>query len=113
MTSDQRAALADLIQNANRLCDRNQGGTYEEDCRRSIARARAVLDASEERICGWTPDNDADWETESWKTGCGQEFVLSEGTPTTVDMRFCTYCGGRLIMPRPAESDTQAETGGT
>lgn len=36
-------ALRALVNDANRLCDRNQGGTYEEDCRRSIAAARAVL----------------------------------------------------------------------
>ena len=39
----QEAALRDLMQNANRLCDRNLGGTYEDDCRRSIAAARALL----------------------------------------------------------------------
>lgn len=39
-------ALRDLRINANRLCDRNLGGTYEEDCRRSIARADAVLSAA-------------------------------------------------------------------
>jgi hypothetical protein len=38
-----REALEDLVQNANRLCDRQLGGTYEEDCRRSIAQARAAL----------------------------------------------------------------------
>lgn len=36
-------ALKELRINANRLCDHNQGGTYEEDCRRSIANADAVL----------------------------------------------------------------------
>lgn len=40
---DPLAALRDLRQNANRLCDRNLGGTYEEDCRRSIAQADVVL----------------------------------------------------------------------
>ena len=40
------AALRELRINANRLCDRNMGGSYEEDCRRSIANADAVLEAS-------------------------------------------------------------------
>lgn len=39
------AALDGLIINANRLCDRVLGGTYEEDCRRSISKARAALAA--------------------------------------------------------------------
>jgi chromosome segregation ATPase len=36
-------ALKDLRDDANRLCDRQLGGTYEEDCRRSIAKADAAL----------------------------------------------------------------------
>lgn len=36
-------ALADLIIDANRLCDRGLGGTYEDDCRLSLAKARHVL----------------------------------------------------------------------
>lgn len=38
-----RAALQRLRIDANRLCDRQLGGTYEDDCRRSIAMADAVL----------------------------------------------------------------------
>ena len=40
---DLYQALAELRINANRLCDRNLGGTYEEDCRRSLAKAEAAL----------------------------------------------------------------------
>lgn len=36
-------ALRSLIIDANRLCDRNQGGTYEEDCRRALAVARSAI----------------------------------------------------------------------
>lgn len=36
-------ALADLIIDANRLCDRGLGGTYEDDCRLSLAKARHAL----------------------------------------------------------------------
>lgn len=38
-----RAVLKELMQNTNRLCDRQLGGTYEEDARRSIAKAKEVL----------------------------------------------------------------------
>ena len=41
-----RTALHDLRVDANRLCDRQLGGTYEADCRLSIARADAALAAS-------------------------------------------------------------------
>jgi hypothetical protein len=40
---DLREALRVLMIDANRLCDRNLGGTYEEDCRRSIEAARKAL----------------------------------------------------------------------
>lgn len=36
-------ALKGLRISANRLCDRMLGGTYEDDCRRSIVRADAAL----------------------------------------------------------------------
>ncbi len=35
--ADEAAALLEELRiNANRLCDRNQGGTYEVDCRRTL-----------------------------------------------------------------------------
>lgn len=40
---DLLAALKQLRLDANRLCDRNLGGTYEEDCRRSITAADIVI----------------------------------------------------------------------
>lgn len=43
-----REALEELRINANRLCDRNLGGTYEDDCRRSIANADVLLRATAE-----------------------------------------------------------------
>jgi hypothetical protein len=45
MIDPLRALLKELVIDANRLCDRNLGGTYEEDCRRTIAKARALLSA--------------------------------------------------------------------
>ncbi len=41
-----REALKNLRIDANRLCDRNLGGTYEDDCRRSIAGADAALSST-------------------------------------------------------------------
>jgi len=42
-------AVETLCIDANRLCDRNLGGTYEEDCRRSITVARAALRTTAEQ----------------------------------------------------------------
>lgn len=36
-------ALSLLAHTANRLCDRNLGGTYEDDCRVALAKAREAL----------------------------------------------------------------------
>jgi hypothetical protein len=46
---DLLKALRDLQHNANRLCDRQLGGTYEDDCRRSIAWAKAAIAKAEGR----------------------------------------------------------------
>jgi hypothetical protein len=43
-----REALDELRINANRLCDRQLGGTYEDDCRRSLAKADALLTPAKE-----------------------------------------------------------------
>lgn len=41
---DLLEALRELRINANRLCDRQLGGTYEDDCRRSLKAAEAAID---------------------------------------------------------------------
>jgi hypothetical protein len=51
VNDDVVAALKDLRINANRLCDRQLGGTYEDDCRRSIARADAALSHAHGEAC--------------------------------------------------------------
>jgi hypothetical protein len=43
------AALKALRIDANRLCDRSLGGTYEDDCRRAIAGADAAIAKAEGR----------------------------------------------------------------
>jgi hypothetical protein len=51
-----REALERLRIDANRLCDRQLGGTYEDDCRRSIAVAVAALAASAPAVPASTPE---------------------------------------------------------
>lgn len=48
LNADLIAVLQALTIDSNRLCDRQLGGTYEEDCRQSIANARAVLARAKE-----------------------------------------------------------------
>jgi len=41
--------------------------------------------------CEWVEDVDGIWDT-----GCGQFFVLEDGTPSDNKMRWCPYCGKSL-----------------
>jgi hypothetical protein len=34
----------------------------------------------------------------SWHTGCGQEWMLNDGTPEQNGMRFCHSCGKTLVV---------------
>jgi hypothetical protein len=51
--------------------------------------------------CTWTLD--ADYDGDSWDTSCGEKFCFIDGTPSQNQMRFCGYCGGRLVevVPEP------------
>lgn len=33
---------------------------------------------------------------DNWETGCGNRFVIYNGTPGENDMCYCPYCGGKL-----------------
>lgn len=45
-----------------------------------------------ERQCKWTPDEDGVYDTE-----CGEKFVLISSDPKGNQMKYCSYCGGKLI----------------
>lgn len=42
--------------------------------------------------CEWQEDIDGVWET-----GCGNLFLITEGSPAENDMKFCPYCGKHLL----------------
>lgn len=42
--------------------------------------------------CTWTENDDGAYET-----GCGGIFVIMEGTPTENEMRYCPYCGKKIL----------------
>ena len=41
--------------------------------------------------CKWKPDKDGIYDT-----GCGNRYVIMEGTPKDNHMKYCTYCGKQL-----------------
>jgi len=57
---------------------------------------------SEERTCTWT--NDDEYDDRCYETECGQSLELTEGTLAENGMRFCCYCGARLVEALAAES---------
>jgi hypothetical protein len=38
--------------------------------------------------CQWENDGEG-----NWSTGCGDAFIILDGTPTENKMNFCCYCG--------------------
>ena len=44
--------------------------------------------------CEWELDNP---DFGSWKSSCGEEFIIIEGTPIENGMAFCCYCGKPLL----------------
>jgi hypothetical protein len=43
--------------------------------------------------CEWTEDSDG-----TWNSACGNSFVLNDGKPEDNNMKFCLFCGGKLIQ---------------
>ena len=48
-----------------------------------------------EATCTWTEDDDTD--NSIWDTACGEAFVFTDGGPEDNDIRFCCYCGKKLV----------------
>ena len=48
------------------------------------------------RECTWKVEND-DYGT--YETNCGGLFCLTDGTLKENDMKYCCYCGKKIIEP--------------
>ena len=46
-------------------------------------------------ICNWEHDECAEYNT--WHTGCDGMFQITEGMPSENDMKYCPYCGKKII----------------
>lgn len=53
--------------------------------------------------CFWIHGDD--WDADYWDTQCGEAFTLLEGTPLENKMKFCPYCGRKLVE-EPHEKDS-------
>jgi hypothetical protein len=56
----------------------------------ALAQVKALEAVSD---CAWTPNEDGYYETL-----CGNAYTIIEGTPEDNSMKFCAYCGGRLVV---------------
>jgi len=55
------------------------------------------VESEKGEACQWTQDDD--WENSSdYKTKCGELFSITEDTPYDHGMKFCCYCGKRLVQ---------------
>jgi hypothetical protein len=88
-------------------CTEHPGGCgYWREAARQ--RERELAEARE-RTCEWTPDEDG-----VYRTSCGEAFMLITSTPTDNAMRFCPYCGARLVEmpPAPVEQEETRQNSG-
>jgi hypothetical protein len=55
---------------------------------------------SVQSFCTWHEDSDGNWDT-----GCGQKWILNDGTPIENKMMFCPCCGKRLAEIKYQDTD--------
>ena len=90
ITLEYRQALIDLRINANRLCDRNIGGTYEADCRRSIVEADRVVTMHRRLVR---------FDTGTGPVYTGPEVQMADKTQHDVDGPRAPRTGGDIPKP--------------
>lgn len=64
--------------------------------RRAAENQNVRLQAELDKTCKWTPNESYDDEY-CWETECGKAFSINEGTPIDNGMKYCAYCGGKLL----------------
>lgn len=65
----------------------------------------AELRKKDSAECVWRIDGD-EWDAEAYDTSCGNKYVIMNGTPADNNMKFCVYCGKKLISPHQPEKGT-------
>ena len=66
------------------------GGTIAGHIKKAIVMYSKNLDSS----CTWTFKALYD---DRWETDCGHSFVLNSDTPYANDLKFCGFCGRKLV----------------
>lgn len=63
--------------------------------------------ADEKGVCNWTSEGDPDYNEGRWTSDCGNDFLLTEGTPSENKLKFCCWCGKSLTETRTAEQEKE------
>lgn len=74
-------------------------GRHECDCGEVYANVELLYACQaanhyQPQICNWHQEDD---EYGTWEGDCGSSFNLNEGTPSDNQMKFCCYCGKKLV----------------
>lgn len=106
---DPKKDKDDLLRLARELdgvIEDNHLGVFDKVCAETVSRVRnelirlAALAEPQGDGCRWTED---EYEGGAWDTDCGQRFCIEDGTPEQNDMKFCCYCGHKILPPLPKE----------
>lgn len=93
--------LGGLLIEAQRSVDYHAGMQRQGDGERLydlLARIKAA-EVPAPQTCVWQ------YGAFSWHTGCGQEWMLNDGTPEQNGMHFCHSCGKTLVVADEGEGD--------
>ena len=47
------------------------------------------------KVCGWSLYDD---ESGTWESGCGELWSFIDGGPCENRIRYCHYCGGKVLL---------------
>lgn len=64
---------------------------YRERAESALAQEREARRAA----CDWTQE---DLDSDCWNTGCGNAFLITDGTPEENEFKHCCYCGKTLVQ---------------
>ena len=81
--------LLDAAKKVDALCIQSDAHKL---LREAISKAMITPTSTE---CAWTENMDGAWET-----ACNGIFEITDGCPSENEMRFCAYCGGRIVETR-------------
>lgn len=66
----------------------------------------AALKEAQSSVCHWTLEELYEGDG-IWNTDCGTTAAFEEGTPEENDVKFCSYCGKKMVQVIPPKEEDQ------